>query len=332
MHELRMAGTYYEMGHAAGEALRRDRGLLPRFSRAALAKGRAYERAVRDHAPDLLEELRGISDGSGVPYEALVAYELSPYRLQPACLVMAVSGAHTRDAVPIFAHNQEWTEEAAADLTVCRTEPRGRLRSLGFTYHTMDVSRFGGTNEAGLAIASATTTFDNPGPGVMFNIATRWVLDNCRNVDDAVEFLQGIPSVWGTAYLIMDTGGSIAKVEAHARTTVTRVAGGFGFVTLRFDSPDMEAFNETEGERAQWVAESYAARKAFLTEWFGRSRGRIDGDMVIGVLRDHERKMCTHAFDGELHYGISWSWLLTLGGLGATVCEGPPCRNEFRRV
>jgi predicted choloylglycine hydrolase len=70
-------------------------------------------------------------------------------------------------------------------------------------------------NEAGLTISGVSTSFVNSGPGVMFNVAERWILDNCRTVEEAAEFIEKIPSEWGTAYLMIDKKGSIAKVEAH---------------------------------------------------------------------------------------------------------------------
>ncbi|MFX0060833.1 MAG: hypothetical protein ACFFC7_01460 [Candidatus Hermodarchaeota archaeon] len=40
-------------------------------------------------------------------------------------------------------------------------------------------------NEAGLALSSASTNFTNAGPGVMFNVAKRWILDNCKTTEVA---------------------------------------------------------------------------------------------------------------------------------------------------
>jgi len=331
VYEAKLSGSYYDMGLRIGKMLKKDKGLLPRFSKENIVKSMAYEKEVRTYAPELLEELQGIADGSGVDYSVIAAHELSPYRLHPSCLVMAISGDYTRSGLPVLARNHEWIEEDSKYLTLCYTKPKGKLYSLGFTYHWANMSRYGGVNEAGLAISSTTTSFLNSGPGVMFNVAKRWILDNCRTLEEATEFLEKIPKTWGTAYLMIDKNSSIAKVEAHReKTKTTYTDKGFEFVSLRFDSPKMEKYNEQDAQK-EWAFDMYSARKPFLLKWFRQNKGNINDEAIMDALKDHENKICIHDYDGHVHYGICWSWILSLGSDEAAVCTGPPCKNEFRK-
>ncbi len=332
VYEVKLSGPYYDMGLEIGKTLEKDKGLLPEFSKENIAKGLAYEKEVRIHAPELLEELQGIADGSDVDYRVIATHELSPYRLQPSCLVMAISGDHTQRGFPALARNHEWIEEDSEYLTLCHTKPNGKLYSLGFTFHWANMSRYGGINEVGLALSSTSTSFVNSGPGVMFNVATRWILDNCKTIGEAADFLERIPKTWGTAYLMIDKKGTIAKVEAHReKTTTTYAENGFEFVSLRFDSPTMEKFNEQDPQ-GQWAFEMYSARKPFLLKWFRQNKGNIHDEKVIDALKNHENKMCTHDYDGQVHNGICWSWILKPGKDEAAVCIGPPCKNQFKRI
>ncbi len=331
VYEVKLNGSYYDMGLKIGKVLKRDKGLLPKFSKENIVKSMEYEKEVRTIAPELLEELQGIADGSGVDYNVIAAHELSPYRLQPSCLVMAVSGDHTLSGLPVLARNHEWIEEDSEYLTLCYTKPKGKMYSLGFTFHWANMSRYGGINEAGLAISSTSTSFVNSGPGVMFNVAKRWILDNCRTIKEATEFLEKIPKTWGTAYLMIDKNSTIAKVEAHReKTKTTYTDKGFEFVSLRFDSPEMEKYNEQD-ERRQWAFDMYSARKPFLLKWFRQNKGNIHDETIMDALKNHEHKMCTHDYDGKVHYGICWSWILSPGSDKAAVCVGPPCKNKFKR-
>jgi len=328
MYELLLSGSYYDIGLKIGKMLKKekDNGFPPKFSNEDIEKGKDYEKEVRKYAPELLEELQGIADGSGIDYNVLVAFELSPYRNQPSCLVMAISGEHTKSGLPVFARNHEWVEEDSKALTLCYTKPKRKINSLGFTFYWMLLSRFGGINEAGLAISSASASFVNSGPGVMLNITTRWILDNCRTTEEAVAFLEKIPKVWGIAYLIMDRN-TIAKVEAHREKTKVTYTEGFEFVTLRFDSPEMVPYNEEEDP----FLDLYSARKDFLTKWFFHNKGNIDDDLIIRVLKDHEHKMCYHNPCDNVTYGTCWSWIVTPGKDEVLVCAGPPCKNEFKK-
>jgi predicted choloylglycine hydrolase len=328
MHELELNGSYYDIGLKTGKLLKKeiDNGFPTKFSEENIEKGKEYERKVREYAPELLEELQGIADGSGIDYDVLVTFELSPLRDQPSCLVMAIPGEYTRSGLPIFARNHEWVEEDSEALTLCYTKPKGKIPSLGFTFYWRLLSRYGGINKAGLAISSAAASFVNAGPGVMFNMTTRWILDNCRTTEEAVAFLEKIPKVWGTVYLIMDKN-TIAKVEAHREKTKVTYIEGCGFVTLRFDSPEMVQYNQEDDS----LLELYSGRKDFLTKWFLHNKGNIDNDMIIGVLKDHEHEMCCHIPGDTVSYGICWSWIVTPGGDEALVCAGPPCKNEFKK-
>jgi predicted choloylglycine hydrolase len=319
------------MGLKIGKMLKKDKGLLPKFSKENIVKSMEYEREVRTYAPELLEELHGIADGSDVDYSVVAAHELSPYRLQPSCLVMAISGDHTRSGSPVMAQNHEWTEEDSKYLTLCYTKPKGKLYSLGFTFHWASMSRYGGVNEAGLTISSTATSFVNSGPGVMFNVAQRWILGNCRTLEDATEFLERIPKTWGIVYMIIDRNSSIAKVEAHReKTKTTYTDKGFDFNSLLYDSPEMQQYMTQE--RIDSCIEYTSARRAFLNQWFLQNKGNIIDDDIIDALKNHEHKMCTHDFDGKVHYGICWSWILSPGKDEAAVCVGPPCKNKFKKI
>lgn len=333
--EVKESGSYYDVGLRMGRLLKTAKieGFPPKFSKETLDKGMEWEREVQKYTPELLNELRGVAEGSGIDYRVLATFELSPFRLQPSCLVMAISGNHTKDGYPVLARNHEWNEEASEELTICYTKPEGKLRSFGFTFYGMFLSRFGGMNEAGLAISSASTNFVNSGPGVMLNLATRWILDNFESTKEAVEFLKTIPKTWGTAYLLIDRDNRIAKVEAHReKTKVTYTEKGFDFVTLIFDSPEMQKYNE-KSEWGKWASEIHATRKEFLSKWFAQNKGTFDNTMIINALKSHERKMCTHDYDeqAKVHYGICWSWILSPGKNKARVCAGPPCKNKFRK-
>lgn len=329
MFEQCVSGSYYEMGLNIAKQFKEEFSNIeefpPKFSKEKLDLSLEFEKEVCKYTPELLEELHGIADGIEIDYNILVANELTPYRLQPSCLVIAISGEHTHNGLPILARNHEWIEEDSKNLTLCHTKPKHKIQSFGFTFMTLNMSRFGGTNERGLAISSTSASFVNSGAGVMVNVATRWILDNCETTEEATEFLKKIPKTWGTAYLIIDKESTIAKVEAHReKTKVTYSDDGFEFVTMIFDSPEMEKYNQNDE-----FAKLYYPRKEFLTQWFYLHKGKITTKPIIQALQDHDHSMCDHVSDGQYNYGICWSWIISIGKTEALICAGPPCKNEF---
>jgi len=329
LRKIELSGSHYKIGLTLGEILKKESGYPPKYPREVLMKSRAYEEQVKMYAPDLLDECHGIADSLGVDYYIPVTFEATPYRFQTtSCLVMAVSGEHTERGVPVLARNHEWMEKDSENLRLCYTHPEGKLRSLGFTFHWPLVSRYGGINEAGLALSSTSASFETTGPGIMLNLATRWVLDTCETTKDAVTYLAQMPKVSGETYVVIDRENTIAKVEAHReKTKVTYTDAGFDYNSLLYDSPDMQQYMTQE--RIDSCMEYTSARRAFLNQWFLQNKGKITDDLLIAALRSHEHKMCYHGLEG---LEICWSYILKIGEDTALVCAGRPCKNEFREV
>ncbi len=326
MKKIEAKGSYYEIGLQLGKELERTPGFPPKFSEEVLKKSYVYEEVAKKYTPDLLEEFKGISDHLGLDYYVPLTLELTPHRFETSCLVFAISGEHTENGSPILARSHEWKEEDSENLRLCYIEPEGKLKSLGFTFSWPLVSRYGGINEAGVAISSASSSFENNGPGIMLNIATRWILDNCRSTKEAVIFLEKMPKVWGETYVIIDKDNTIAKVESHAkRTNVTYPESGFAFNTLHYDSPEMEDLVSKEDR--DLFKDPFIKRFSFINEWFEKNKGQINDQLIQEALKNHEHEMCYH---GPVGLEICWSYLLKPLEKNALVCAGRPCKNDFK--
>lgn len=330
MQQIKVKGSYYEIGVHNSQYLKPhvEKGFPPKFSEENLKKAKLYEEEVQASCPGLLEELQGMAEGCGVDYQTLVAFELSPYRLKPSCLVFAIHGEHTHSGEPMLVRNHEWMEEEANALAVCTIEPTKKLASYGFTFSWPLLSRYGGINEAGLAISSATATFENTGPGVMLNIATRWILDNFKTTDQAVEFIREMPKVWGINYLIIDKKETIAKIEAHRqKTLVTYPTKGFDFVTFTYESPEMQRLVPNETPE---VLRMFKTRKQFLNTWFQENKGTITEQSVIDIMKVCDNQLHYHEKTPDGTLGTCWSWIVSPQSKQALISLGPPCKNEFK--
>lgn len=331
VYKIVTQGSYYEMGEIIGKFFRKVNisDFLPHFSKEKLESSLEYLEPIKKFTPDLLDEFKGMSDASDIDFDTIVAKEISPWRVQPQCLVMAFASKHNSQKKPILAKNHEWVEDDAQYLTLCSCKPDRKIESFGFTFRGSEISRYGGINRSGLAISSAAASFDKPGIGVIFNIAQRWILDNCNNTDEAVTFLEKIPKVWGVTYIIIDKHDNIAKVESHSdRTFVTRYDNEFTFNTLAFDSEVMKGYNTND----EWMQSVLPHRKNFINSWFNTKKGSIDLQNMVDLMKDHDNTICDHSTDGKMNYGICWSWILTIGKNQSLISEGPPCKNEFQKI
>ncbi|MFX1474792.1 MAG: C45 family autoproteolytic acyltransferase/hydrolase [Promethearchaeota archaeon] len=322
MFEQKLSGSYYNMGLETGRMFKKL-GLPkfpPKLDEAQLEFGRKCTEVVEAHAPGLLEELQGMADGSGFDFDVFAASELC-LSIKSACSVIAISGEHMVDGVPVLLRNHDWNEGGDKDLTVCWTSPEGGLKSLGTTFLRLRLARFGGVNEAGLAISSALADWTNPQPGVMFHIATRWILDTCQSTKEAVAYLEKIPKTWGMMYVIADKANDIAIVEAHAeRMNVIWPDNGFAAVSNNFHSPEMKVLDK---RGISW--ENPRIRVEYYNDWFVGKSGSISLEEVQAVMRNHEHFACDHVEGGF----TIWSWIAPIGERKLLVCQGSPCKGEY---
>ncbi|MFX0064150.1 MAG: hypothetical protein ACFFC7_18415 [Candidatus Hermodarchaeota archaeon] len=119
MFELTLRGTHYEIGHYYGKLLRKWGVGFPKLELKSIEFAAIVEEEVQDLFPNLIEEIRGIADGSSFDYEVIRTYALTIGR-SPGCTVFSISGQHTSDGKTVFARNYD-NSSAFQNFTLLRT-------------------------------------------------------------------------------------------------------------------------------------------------------------------------------------------------------------------
>ncbi len=309
MNEYELAGGYYEMGRRYGALLGRS-GFSPAdISEEQLRFSQECDAVIGEHAPELLEEMRGVADGGGFDPDLIKALPLT--LPGSGCSVVAVAGEHTADGKPLFGRNYDFFRSFAKYSEVYRTRPAGRLAHVGCSDHY--VGRHDGLNEAGLAIAHSGPPGRERRPGFLFTLAVRYVLDNCRTTAEASALLERVPHVSNTAFLLADAFGDVAAVDVSPeRAKTTRFPNGFGFLANRFVSEEMKVY-ETE-ERVP----NDEARARNFQSWFEDRAGLTEEDVQF-ILADPDGGVCVRANEpkDDPHADATlWSWTAVLGEPG----------------
>jgi len=327
MIKLKLQGSHYEIGLKIGE---KCKNMISSYYSEECSKDQidfAYEcqKSVKKHCPKLLEELQGITDGGDFDYEKLISSELAT-GLKSNCTVLAISSKHTKNGHTLFARSMDWFQDALKTTSVFITKPEQRLASLGFSETFL--GRLGGVNETGLAIGEASTSWENLQPGIINGIAIRWVLDTCRTVDEAVSFLQKIPHMMGNNYLIADKEDNLALVEAHPTKTIIRAEQkGFLAAANHYSSQEFDKITPAKPKHS-------TDRTDYLNSWFSSRTNPIDLEDLKAIQRTHDVEICPHVqetYEGKLRdLTTCWAWIAPLGENRVYLCEGSPCKNEYK--
>src|SRR3972149_8043045 len=209
MYHPRLRGSYYEMGLRYGTILRKHGFKLPEVSAQTLALGNSSVDEVTRHFPDILEEIRGFADGCELNHEALRAFIITvgATELRNQCSIFAVADG----SKVMFGRNYDFYYRIKKYTESYLTAPAGGYKSLGTT--NIFVGREDGVNENGLAIGISSVASKTIAPGLSFALAGGYILDKCKDVQEAREFLMKIRFLTASNYLLADKSGSMCVVE-----------------------------------------------------------------------------------------------------------------------
>ncbi len=326
MHEYELAGDNYEMG-------RRNAVLLKRAgypAQQAVTEGqlrfaRECEEVVGAYAPWLLEEIRGVEDAGLFDPGVVKVLPLTLYT-DPGCSAVAVSGEHTRDGKPLFGRNYDFFASFGKYSCLYRTRPEGKLAHIGCSDQW--VGRHDGLNEAGLAIGHSGPPGREQRPGFVITLAIRAVLDTCRTAEEAASFLERIPHLGNTAYLLADAAGRIAAVDASPdEVRTTWFQDGFGFLANRYASEEMAMYTPYEE-----VSRS-CTRARNIRQWYEvRPSAGIDTGYMQRVMSHPGEGVCACAGETEDSQDpvvTLWSWTAALGDSAIQLAKGTPYETPY---
>jgi predicted choloylglycine hydrolase len=173
------------------------------------------EDLMAQHAPELLQEIRGIAEAADIDYDALLAFTVTipfdPDEMH-SCTVLAIAPERAVDGRPIVGRNYDFFHDTSEEPAgTYRIYPERRHASVGNC--DIWVGREDGLNEAGLFVGQAAFFMPGLQPGLTFWFIVRLVLDRCTSVDEGLDLILGLPHAASWTYLLADASGKAAVVE-----------------------------------------------------------------------------------------------------------------------
>ncbi len=368
---LALHGAPYALGHQHGAAYSAEIAALTeerlRLStdpfwtggRAAslddvLALGAACLRAHDNWSPDLVEEMHGMADATGIGLNELVIMNgftdfvdvVASAPIAPAtgapleklvddeggCTAFVVDGARTRNGRGLIGQTWDMHSSATPYVIMLDIQPDAGPALLTFTI-TGCVGMIG-MNEAGIAVGINNLLGADGRPGVHWPYVVRRMLAQ-TTVEAAIDTLVQAPLSGAHNYVVMGAGADGEQqgynIEATAtQRTVTRVLPEHGFFTHTNHclAPDLQPF---ERERKALSLESTCSRLDQATAFLDAQRGAVDVPSLMAMTRHHEEgamSICAHArptYDVE----SSGACIMDPATRELWALWGLPCQNEY---
>lgn len=240
MIHLDSTGTAYEIGRQHGRdcasavhAAYRAWGPADTFDRREFSDGFHRVAASLDRTfPALLDEMQGIADGAGLTVEEIVALNcLDEYRSRGTRLRQCSSIAfQASDCGVLLGKTADWTiSDVAAFALSQRYQPVPGEGNAFFHYGCAGTLWCeGGLNESGLGmVLNGLAGRGAGGASVPTMALTRGVLQHCRDVQDALDWLRQHDVMnWGFNLTLADSSGDLAFVEVVPGSQCSERASG----------------------------------------------------------------------------------------------------------
>jgi hypothetical protein len=167
--------------------------------------GRAWSESRRHIPPDHLEEMRGLADGSGVPFDDLCRLHAVPDRTY-SCTNFAAWGDATPGGRLVHARNLDWNIDARIQdhAVVFVVRPAGKQAFVSVAWAGF-VGLLTGINESRISIGQVgAETKDIGFRGEPMVFLMRRVMEQARSVDEAAGILKTAKRTVGVNYVVAD--------------------------------------------------------------------------------------------------------------------------------
>lgn len=212
-----VSGTHEEIGKQLAREMDAKRLYMPA---PAFFTDKEVEEALQlydTYCPGLKEELESFSQEAGISVKD-IAYTWMTY-LVPRCSGLVVLGGQMADGHTRLARNYEFSIEDE-DLTVCRTSAEGKYAHIGGTI--VAFGRTEGINECGLAVSMSSCGLPvsniegmraSKVKGLQFWAVIRSLLENCKNVEEALKLVSEMPIAYNINLYLADIEGNAVLFE-----------------------------------------------------------------------------------------------------------------------
>ena len=325
-----MQGTHYEIGQFRGETIKKYADELAFFTSPlkgeeflSVAEVNKIMKVYDEFCPGLNQEILGFADSLGIEQEKVVYYANS-FGTSCNCSQMVVLPTITKNHHTYVARSYEYF--IYDELRLCTTRVTGKAAHIGFSLFLF--GRFDGINEHGLCVTMSAST---PGKlpeskGCTFWVVIRSLLDNCKDVSDALQLIKSMPISANTNFLLADKSGQAVLVEVACFNGKTKIgiknSNEYLVSTNHYTTDDTIPYTVNK----MWQS---VKRYNIMHSAIKDNVQNIDKDTLKNILsKKMPNGVCCHQFDDGL--GTLRSMLFDVTNQAVDICFGPPSINKWK--
>jgi predicted choloylglycine hydrolase len=339
-HYLNHSGTNYEIGQRLGNwvsgtpvvarRLEVPPGLFaPRKQETIANMLEMFDK----YCPGINEEIEGFADAVGVDPTQVLFYQIS--YLVSGCNAMALRPEKNFEGHTILAYTYDFTD-ILEEMCLATTNVTGRYSHTGSQCNIF--GRANGINEHGLALCQSSNGLpvtnikmglDPVVTGLHFWCVIRALLENCRNVSEALTYIEKMPISYNMNLVMGDTSGDIVLFENLNGFKVHKIVKasdpeGFLCASNHAVLPEM-----LKREKMRW--RSSVQRHRTIRNTFA-SKPRISKEDIKKLISTkYPEGLCTHFYDMQNMFGMLYGGILDVNDKTIDITFGTPQCNPWRK-
>lgn len=323
MYHGRFKNSHYEAGFNYGKIIR-NHGIkldhCPTFpiTQNRINFGKECLKIYNKYYPEVIEEIKGLAEGNETSFEFLSTMLLTMYcySADNKCSCFAFKD---NDNI-IFGRNSDFLVNLEKLYMNVLYKLDGVYSFNGNTTAFIEIED--GINEHGLAIGITFIASNKIKPGLNTGMLTRYILEKCKSVDEAITFLKKVPIASAQTLTIADKSGNIAVIECNCdKVVVIKPNKGYVASTNIFVSDEMKQYNFKNFDN--WKA---TERYETLTNALRNNKYNLDFSKEL--LNGNHGFICQ--YDRKQNADTVWSVIYDLKNMKIYRVEGNPGRKPFK--
>jgi len=327
-------GTHRDVGLQIGQAcqvgiqstlagLRDD---LPKgisWDRMRVQSGR-YLEFSREIYPQYIDELEGIAEGAGVPFEEVflsMCEELWESVAWRGCTDMAARGRATEDGLTLIAHTNDLLPRAEEHLVLLKVQAGDEPEFLGISSGGIAISA--GFNAAGISLTGNQLDNNDIRPGVPRLLAVRAILAS-RHLSEAMDHCLLPQRASSYNNVLADASGEVYSMEGSATDCESiYIEGDILAHTNHYISPAMRHFEADRDSIGNSVLRYNRAMRLLRENY-----GQLTPGLFQKLLADHAgypTSICKHGIETVTVFSI----IIQIEKLRAWIGRGRACEAEY---
>lgn len=333
--QLELKGTNYEIGQQLGAHCKKHPMLkhmhtnsFPPLSTEKLQQARDM---FNRWCPGLNEEIDGMADALHVKSDIVTFYALT--YLTPGCSQFVLLPKKTQNKHTLLVRNYEFSHQAE-DFTLMRTSVTGKYTHMGSS--VLHFGRDEGMNEHGLGVSMSSNGFPvgalpfmgKPAlNGLQFWAVIRSLLENCKNVKEALALLKDMPIAYNLNLLLTDKNNNAALFETFNGVKEVKEIDNTSNESflLATNHPVLPNMQKLESKGMEHSVLRYNATKKWLED-----HPTLDEEKIkTQLMKKFPEGLCCHYFND--FFGTTKSIIMDITQGTFTLCWGGLESNKWVR-